>query len=834
MQQHTDRAGLVDHNQIDQHLSLVFGDVQWQQNQFICVRGIGEKGTEQEGVFREDIFVQPAVEGFDVVHEAAERWAQYNVATFVVPGILNDTRATAANVKEMTTLVADIDTGDTNQKLEWLRSEIGEPSLVVASGGTTEESTPKRHVWYRLDETLPTEDAIKLRHALARVSGGDPSMGVGVDSNPYGRAHQPVRLAGTVHAKSNRATVAKIESASNFVYTPRDLCRRMTSFLPPEHTPLALFHKESGNVSSNAETSFQKDVYEGATGAETRWDAFNSVAGSNLGMVRRGMLTLEQAKEQTRGWMLQRMHPAWNDARFEAEWRGLMNADTRKHGRMDAPVSRHEFPKQSEGSWMDEWQAHRWVVEPKPEHTYLVESLIIKGEPHLFIAEGGAGKTGLIADLALKVAAFPESGESMDWCGQRLLNGGTAVLLLCEDSQTEMHRRFLEIDHKGLIKRAGRRLIVIPLSAVGGAFPLVERDPKSGTPVSSSKWLSVLDELKKIDDLVMVGIDTFNAVSHGDENNALAVAEMMREAGRVCGELKAALLITHHIRKPGNEPIRTLKDMKNSIRGSSAIPSYFRINIGFWHAPDYERRMKGMSLIPKVDCCYRFGVLKANINGLMRGERTLLRDGFGLLSDVTKLDVYSAINVSERLAWLVLAVREAASSLHPYTLGNKNAANGLYKRRSELPPVLRSVGATEFGHLIEEALQKELLVACAVKGSKSKSYLDVPGGVLATDETGAVIQAGAYITMPEWANYTFDPETGTCVGKHGKKMWGAAFSEKSLTEAMAEEALPPAEEPLPEPEELGASLRERPAPFRFDPNERIGLPKALRDLPEDE
>jgi len=92
----------------------------------------------------------------------------------------------------------------------------------------------------------------------------------------------------------------------------------------------------------------------------------------------------------------------------------------------------------------------------------------------------------------------------------------------------------------GLIKRAGRRLIVIPLSAVGGAFPLVERDPKSGTPVSSSKWLSILDELKKIDDLVMVGIDTFNAVSHGDENNALAVAEMMREAGRVCGRAQGS------------------------------------------------------------------------------------------------------------------------------------------------------------------------------------------------------------------------------------------------------------------------------------------------------
>ena len=837
MQPLTDRRGLVDLRQAQEHLRLIFGERDWKENEFICVRGIGEKGTEQEGVFREDIFVEPAKEGFAPVLSATERWAQYNVATFVVPGILSDRRATSANVARMRSLVADLDAGDTDAKMRELTEQLGEPSLVVCSGGTTDEGTPKRHVWYALDDEVPVEQAIRMRDALAKVSGGDSAMGLGVDSNPYGRAHQPIRLAGSVHAKQGRPVQTVIEWQSESVYNAGALGERLRTLLPAGEAmapEAGLFGVGSGNV-LRQEPAFQRDVFEGGAGGETRWDAFNSVAGANLGMVRRGVITMDEAREQTRGWMLQRMHPAWTDARFASEWQGLVNADIRRNGKPEAPAPVspvRQLPQSTPAeSWFSAWEAHRWIKYPKPEHTYLVEALVVKGEPHLFIAEGGAGKTGLIADLALKVAAYPEFGGDLDWCGQRITNGGTAVLLLCEDSQTEMHRRILEIDQGGLIAKAGRRLVVIPLSAVGGAFPLVERDPRSGAPVASSKWEAVITELKRVPDLCLVCVDTFNAVSHGDENNALAVAEMMREAGRVCGELRAALMITHHIRKPGAEPIRTLKDMKNSIRGSSAIPSYFRINLGFWHATDYERRMKGMGLAPRVDSCYRFGVLKANISGLMRGERTLLRDANGLLQDVTKVDVYSAINVTERLAWLVLAVREAAGNLHPYTLGNKNAANGLYKRRSELPPVLRAVGASEFGHLIEEGLQKELIVSCAVKGSKSKSYLDVPGGVLAGDETGATIQAGAYSSLPDWNEYVFDAETGTCVGKAGRAAWGATFSStgaQAFDQPTPEYEMEPDEEPQPEAPHLPAMRS------RFAQGERIGLPRAARPSSQDD
>ena len=155
MQPLTDRRGLVDLRQAQEHLRLIFGERDWKENEFICVRGIGEKGTEQEGVFREDIFVEPAKEGFAPVLSATERWAQYNVATFVVPGILSDRRATSANVARMRSLVADLDAGDTDAKMRELTEQLGEPSLVVCSGGTTDEGTPKRHVWYALDDEVP-------------------------------------------------------------------------------------------------------------------------------------------------------------------------------------------------------------------------------------------------------------------------------------------------------------------------------------------------------------------------------------------------------------------------------------------------------------------------------------------------------------------------------------------------------------------------------------------------------------------------------------------------------------------------------------------------------
>ena len=149
--------------------------------------------------------------------------------------------------------------------------------------------------------------------------------------------------------------------------------------------------------------------------------------------------------------------------------------------------------------------------------------------------------------------------------------------------------------------------------------------------------------------------------------------------------------------------------------------------------------------------------------------------------------------------------------------------------------MLRAVGASEFGHLIEEGLQKELIVSCAVKGSKAKSYLDVPGGVLASDETGAAIQAGAYSSLPDWSEYMFDPETGTCMGKSAAGAWVATFSQPSTVASTQSEQ---EQENQPALGEALAEERDEPGvpAFRsqYAREIRIGLPRAARLASQDE
>jgi hypothetical protein len=491
-------------------------------------------------------------------------------------------------------------------------------------------------------------------------------------------------------------------------------------------------------------------------------------------------MTLEAAYEALSGWVSAHMIPPWPESRVSSEWNALVRQDVSSKGNFPQNKQLTEDTHFAKPESILDWAAHRWVTDPVPSHTELVEGLVLKGEPHLFVGEGGSGKTFLVADLALKIAAF-EEGDEFTWCGQRILGGGAAVLILCEDSQTEMHIRLKKLDTGGLIERAGDKLIVLPMTNLGGAFPLTERDYKTGSTVTSARWRALMEAMKAMPvPPALVAIDTLNSVSHGDENSNVVIAEMMREAHRVCGELGAALMINHHLRK-SNEPLRSIEELRNSIRGASAIPSYFRINFGMYHATDYDRRMKAMGLVPKRGSLWKFGICKANIHGLLDGERTLLRSNIGILTDMTEADPYAAINMNERTAWMVYAIHQAALALHPYAVGGKNAANGLYKRRAELPPILRSVGWKEFAKMQDDALQKGLIVPCAVRGSKSKAYLDVPGGVLSGDEAGMVLAAGAYQTVPDWSVLKYDHDTGDIVSAAASKEWKASFDPKKTT-----------------------------------------------------
>lgn len=751
---------MINQEDITTYLSCLFANHVWDKDEFLIIRGVGEKGTRQEGVYAEDQHFQPALFSItEALFSSADRYRQHLVGMFVIPAVLNDSRAKEENVKLLPALILDLDDVPAQQAIEWLEEEIGSPSMVVASGGNNQYG-PKLHAYYVFDEPLPPANVLPLVTNLASMLGADPS---------FARRTQPIRIPGTIHQKNGEANMVKLISWSSDTFSEDELIEKIKKAEPsPWASSKTMMPLVSAGVSFSSSSSTDSSalltttIREGGMDGITRWDAFSKVAGHYLRVCREGGMTEAEAFAAVCGWTLAHMSPPWPEDRIKQEFRALLTREVGVRGPM--PEMKAYQPivaasHQSEG--LKAWAAHRWVTSPVPQHTFLVDALVIKGEPHLFVAEGGAGKTFLIADLAMKIAAW-QDGDDTDWCGQKIKSGGTAVLILCEDSQTEMHIRLMELDKTGLIKKAGDRLIVMPMTAIGGSFPLTERNPKTGLSTTSQRWSEMLGLLKQLPDIALVAIDTLNSITHGDENSAVIISEMMREAHRVCGELGAALVINHHLRK-SNEPIKSLEDLRDSIRGSTAIPSYFRINFGMFRANDWERRCKALNVKPNKNAIWRMGIAKCNIMGLIEDERTLVRVNGGVV-DMTKQDPFSKADTGERVSWLVLASQIAAQDGYPFSMGGKGASNGYYVRRNQLPEILVKLGPIEIGKIFDAAMAGKQLVFATAKGGASAKWIDVPSGPYAKNDSGEELAKGSW-KFPDWNEWAYDSSQGICVKK---------------------------------------------------------------------
>lgn len=743
---------------ITNHLHVIFGVIP--NDGWVNLRGIGEKGTDKEGVFREDKFIDLALGQqpqalIDEVTRNVERWSSNGIGCFIVPAILSDPKGTSKNVRSFRSIVVDLDSGEIDKKVEYLWHAIGEPTAVVHSGGEIDGQL-KRHLWWTLAE--PTEDVaevVKLRHELALRAGGDLQFGLGVDSNPFGRAHQPVRIAGSVHNKNGKPRPVTLRLTE----TIHDLGTLKAAVLRAPYAfgaaPAALELPSHANQAPKEPLVLSEKIHEGGLD-KNRWGQFNKVAGHYIRCARRGEVTLEKALELTEGWVLTQMIPPWPAEKIRAEFTGLLNKDTATNGPI-LPVKENK----PTGLVLADWEVNKWApFGSTGTREFLVDKLIFNSLLQMLVAEGGAGKSYLLLDLALKVSAWTP-GSGLTWLGHEVKDGGTVVYFTTEDDVNELKIRFGEIDPDNLRAVAGKKLIVVPLSQAGGAFPLVDYDPHTREPRASRRWKETRDALMAIPDLRLFIVDTLNSVMHGDENAAVIANEFIREVNALAHPMNIPVVASHHVRKAGDEPIRNTDDMKEAIRGSSALISGFRAGIGIWACPDQDRRLIAMDLPIKKKALWKAGIIKQNNPEYLEGELTLYRTPCGLLENVTAQDPYASGNMNEHKAWLLLAIQEAATAGHPFSNATKNAASGLYKRRHELPPIFSRTGPNELARIVEELLLSKQVTSCAARGSKEKKWLDLPTGPLASNEAGAELGSGAF-TPPNWNRWRFDDELMIC------------------------------------------------------------------------
>ena len=747
---------MINEEQIRDHLFVIFSDVP--QSGWVCVRGIGEKGTPGEGRFSDDKHIDLSL-GFDnllaEVCRHVRRWTEHGHASFIVPGILKAPKGSSDSVDSFRSIVVDLDAGDILAKHQHLRAHLGAPTAVVYSGGT-HEGVLKRHLYWTLAEPVTDiEKAIRLRDEISRKGGADMQFGLGVKSNPFGRAHQPVRIAGSVHGKNSILTPVRLdmpEIPQTYYFDELSMSAGMMDMKPwsiPEEPAVELQAAEEKQP-----IPFTETVKAGGDGALTRWSSFNQVAGYHINLVRLGKLTMAEAENMTRGWIASHMSPPWPEHRIAKEWSDMVAVDRRNNGPMPEKLEVVSHQPVDIAAW----RVDSWVVGPKPVRKFLVEGYLQRGKHQMIVAEGGAGKTFMCLDLALKVAAW-EEGDNYTWCGSKVVSGGTVVFLTFEDDKEEMHIRIHDIDRNNLRKKAGSKLIVVPTINAGGGFTVAVHDQKTGEARASTRWNEIMEQLSAIPDLALVILDTLNATLHGEENSAMVISEFVRVAGEVINRTGAAILYTHHIRKQGDEPITNAEAMKASIRGSTAILGSMRIAIGIWHCSDYERRLELMGREPQRGQLYRMAVVKGNNPELNRTERTLLRDEVGLLHDATAMDIYSQAHNDERVAWLYLAIVLAAEAGHPYSNGERNARSGLYLRRSELPPALAKTGPIEFSRMVGVLMEAKRIQACSI-GTGEKKWLDISHGRFTVGD--GELRPGAYRT-PNWSEYVYSTTAMTVV-----------------------------------------------------------------------
>ena len=205
------------------------------------------------------------------------------MALYVIPGtVAAPGQASAEHIAQMQVVLVDLDGGDVAGKRNHLLQHLGPPSLEVASGGVTPEGQAKLHLYWRLTEPATGQDlatVCRLRHAIAVKVGGDPA---------FRSAHQPIRVAGSAHAKCGqqrlvaiRPTDGRDHDLAEFAEAVRAMppLLGIGSEVPPDPAGDPLDFNRVGTTRGDVTELFGRQVREGGADGVTRFEALSRVIG---------------------------------------------------------------------------------------------------------------------------------------------------------------------------------------------------------------------------------------------------------------------------------------------------------------------------------------------------------------------------------------------------------------------------------------------------------------------------------------------------------------------------------------------------------------------------
>jgi hypothetical protein len=568
--------------QIETFIDVVFG----YSEGLIPVRGFVDMGQGKEG--------RPHNIWIDADPTAAGKLASFanwawreGAAVYVIPGTVTAAgQAKSADVLQMQALVVDLDAGDIPAKLDHLLHHLGQPTLIIESGGRTSEGASKLHVWWRMTE--PAEGAALAE--LCRLR-GEIALKVGGDTH-FRSAHQPIRVAGSVYHKHGHQRLVQIREHHNIEVDLDEFAVRVAEMPPIPGAGMA----STGTAVPGKPTLdavLTTPVREGDQDDWSRFTGASAAIGHFLRMVHEGRMSPDECWEAIRGYNAAALRPSWPEERLKAESERLWAKHIEKNG---PPLLRlansapgpQDMPAFTLGALLDDQS-------PMPADIIAPRVLTPGG----LLVLGGAPKVG-------------KSDLLISW----LVHMAAGVPFLGFTPPRPLRIFYLQAEIQYHYLRERLKQIALPPEVLAAARDTFVATPKLKMLLDIEGSMRVAEAIRRAfptDPVDIICVDPIRNLfdggpDGGGENDNTAMMFFLKERVEVLRDHidpDCGVILIHHTKKLSKQQVKD--DPFLALSGASALRGFYTSGL-ILHRPDEEcsqRKLEielrnGPALAPKL------------------------------------------------------------------------------------------------------------------------------------------------------------------------------------------------------------------------------------------
>jgi len=683
----------------------------------IPVRGFVDKGQGRDGK-PNNTWIEADACAFDKLKTfAAWAWRE-GAALYVIPGtVAAQGQARAHEVVEMQTVVVDLDAGDIQAKLAHLTLHLGQPTLVVESGGRTLQGATKLHVWWKLTEAARGEDLA----TLCRLR-GDIAMKVGGDTH-FRSAHQPIRVAGSVYHKGGFQRLVEIRDHHHVEVDLAEFAEQVAAM--PALPCVGVEPTPEAHAKPSLEAVLKTPVHEGGADQWTRFEGASAAIGHYVRLVHEGRMTPDDGWEAIRQYNAAMLRPAWAPERLQREADRLWALHVKKNG---PPLLRGETCVGAGATSITLFSMGELLDDRSPMPQDIIGPRVLT--PGGLLVLGGAPKVGK-SDFLISLLAHMAAG----------------VPFLGFTPPRAMRIFYLQAEIQYHYLRERMQEICLDAAVIAGARDRLFATPKLRMILDDKGLALIADSARQrfsheAPDIICIdpirNLFDGGKDGGGENDNAAMMfflnerVERLREAlAPECG-----VILAHHTRKMNRKSVT--EDPFQALSGASALRGFYTTGL-ILHRPEEESTLRRLEIelrngpavpaktIDKVDGRW------VEINPL--NER-LARKDLGARLDAERLrkhDVIVGILLDEALASRLYTIMQFAEAFENQAgLGSKHtirerlsvlATKGFVKFRRD---------ATEFGFGVVRSRSGYLCVEGMTFGAPHEVVDPVTGEVFRT------------------------------------------------------------------------------------------------------